>query len=72
MILSYFVSELARLNTIFYGCSFEALEVDIEGIIASEKSEIKNNPELKRYFITTKLPKKKTQLRKLELNIKIM
>lgn len=66
LILSYFVSEISRLNTIFYGCSFEALEFDIEGIIASEKTTITENPEISRYFITTNAPTKKLQLRKLE------
>jgi len=71
VILSYFVSELSRLHTMFYGCSFETLEVDIEGIIASEKNDIKNNPDLRRFFITTSLPKKKMQIRKLEKDLLI-
>jgi len=65
-ILSYFVSELSRLNTLFYGCSFQSLEFDIEGIIASEKETIKENIELKRYFVTSDVPDKKLKLRKLK------
>lgn len=66
LILSYFVSEISRLNTIFYGCSFEALELDIEGIMANAKNEISENPNLYRYFVTTSIPTKQIKLRKLE------
>lgn len=70
-ILSYFVTELSRVNTLFYGCSFQSLEFDIEGIIASEKETIKENKNLKRYFITSNVPEKKLKLRKLKNDLLI-
>lgn len=65
-VLSYFISEMSRLNTLFYGCSFQALEFDLEAIIANEKQVILENKDLSRYFVTTKLPDKKIKVRKLK------
>jgi len=70
-ILSYFVTELSRVNTLFYGCSFQSLEFDIEGIIASEKETIKEDKNLKRYLITSNVPEKKLKLRKLKNDLLI-
>jgi hypothetical protein len=57
---------MSRLNTFFYGCSFQALEFDLQTIIASEKNIITENGDLSRYYITTKLPDNPLKIRSLK------
>jgi hypothetical protein len=65
-VLSYFISELRSVHTLYFGCSFKTLEFDIETIIANEKNNILSSDETRRFFITTKLTENKIERRKLE------